>query len=662
MSDHADGTPVAHPQRPTPERIAPADLHQRLLDEYAPPSLVATEAHQVVHLSDRVGRYLQLTGGEPSADLLRLARPELRSDLRLALQEAVRQRACVQRPNVPIPLDGVERAVTITVKPVLREDVPLRGYFLILFDESDPDAQEELGSSAGVVTTFNQGLKGTSDELGVTNTDLLNLINSSDVGTIFLDRNLCVRLSTPTARAVFNLLDADAGRPLSDITSRLLYTGLLDDARSSLNDLRRIDHEVETRDGRWHAMHVRPYRTADDRIDGVVITFQDITERRSAERQVRQSEERLRLLIDSVLDYAIFTMASDGKIDSWNPGAERMFGYRADEILGTPLDLLFTPEDRAGGIPAQELERAARDGRAPDERYQLRKSGERFYCSGVTTRLDPAGGLGFAKIARDLTAQRKAAEALKEAHASLEHGVEQRTRALQMEILERSAAQDRATDLVRKLVTSQEDERARIARDLHDQIGQQLTALRLTLERTAEERPSDQQLVRAIELARTIDSELGFIAWELRPAVLDDLGLAAALPRFVEDWSEHYGIGTEYRAAGFEAGHLPREAEVAFYRIAQEALNNVSKHAQASRVDVMLESRDRSVVLVIEDNGVGFDVSTTRAGDRGIGLIGMFERAALAGAALQIESVSGGGTSVFLRRPADQQVATEGKR
>jgi signal transduction histidine kinase len=199
-------------------------------------------------------------------------------------------------------------------------------------------------------------------------------------------------------------------------------------------------------------------------------------------------------------------------------------------------------------------------------------------------------------------------------------------------------------------VTSQEDERARIARDLHDQIGQQLTALRLTLERVADDGSgSDGQLTRAVSLAKNIDSELGFIAWELRPAVLDDLGLAAALPRFVSDWSEHYGVVAEYRGSAFQSGHLPREAEVAFYRIAQEALNNVAKHAHASRVDVMLESRDGSVVLVVEDDGVGFDQAALPGEERGIGLVGMRERAALIGATLQIESSPGDGTSIFVR-------------
>jgi len=147
--------------------------------------------------------------------------------------------------------------------------------------------------------------------------------------------------------------------------------------------------------------------------------------------------------------------------------------------------------------------------------------------------------------------------------------------------------------------------------------------------------------------------DLEFLAWELRPAALDELGLAAALPRFVTEWSAHVGIPAEFRFGGFENGQIPRDAEVAFYRVAQEALNNISKHAHASRADVVLAVNDGEVVLVIEDDGVGFDAAGDGFRASGLGLAGMRERAALAGATLQVESAPGRGTSIFLRRPVD---------
>src|SRR6185436_2613900 len=324
--------------------------------------------------------------------------------------------------------------------------------------------KEELQSVNEELTTVNEELKIKIEELAVTNNDFQNFINATDIGAIFLDRSLRVKFSTPRAREVFNLLDSDGGRLLSDITSRLSYGGVHLDVQSVLEQLTPIEREVESDDHHWHLMRLRPYRTTDNRIEGVVITFQDITERYSAEVRLRQSEERLRMLVDSALDYAIFTLTEDGIIDSWNPGAERMFGYVADESLGCHFEMLFTPEDRAAGVPAKELAEARRSGRAADERYHLRENGTQFYCSGVTRRLG-GGGKGFAKIARDLTRPREAADALQSAHDELEVRVMRRTEELQAAIGEHEAAKIAVTGLLRRLVSAQEDERGRIARD-----------------------------------------------------------------------------------------------------------------------------------------------------------------------------------------------------
>jgi two-component system CheB/CheR fusion protein len=716
-----------------PERISPADLHQRVLEQYAPPSVIITEEHKTVHLSDRVGRYFQVRGGEPSRDLLQLARAELRPDLRSALYQAAHDRTAVDVRGVTVTIDGQPRRVDIAVKPVLREGDPARGYFVVMFHEhtetpeqtAEPvitltspiepvtrqledeltriktqlritgeqyethveeakasneelqamneelrsaaeeleTSKEELQSVNEELTTVNQELKVKIEELGLTNNDFENFINATDIGTIFLDQMLRVKFSTPRAREVFNLLETDVGRPLSDITSKLRdNTGIHDDVRAVLDRLSNVEREVQTEDECWHLMRMLPYRTSDNRIDGVVITFQNITERRTAEMQVRQSEERLRVLIDSALEYAIFTTTEEGIIDSWNSGAQRMFGYTADEIVGANMNVLFTPEDRARGVHEHELQDAKRNGRAMDERYHVRKDGTRFYCSGVTRRLG-AGGIGFAKIARDLTQQRDAADALLRAHTELETRVRSRTEELESEVHEHEAAKTAVTHVLHRLVTAQEDERARIARDLHDQMGQQLTVLRMALER-AQQQPSSESAASSISQALQLTSELGhdvdFLSWQLRPTVLDELGLTAALPRFVAEWSSHVGIPAVFRGVGYEHGQLPREAEVAFYRIAQEALNNIAKHSHASRVDVVLGANDGRVTLVVEDDGLGFDLGQESVNAKGFGLSGMRERAALVGASLHIESKPDKGTSVFLTRPVESPSPSPG--
>ena len=522
--------------------------------------------------------------------------------------------------------------------------------------------KEELQSVNEELTTVNEELKIKIEELGLANNDFKNLINATDIATIFLDRAQRVKLATSRAREVFNLLPSDIGRKLSDITTSLVYDRVEEDVTRVLQTLERCERELPTQTGRWYTMRILPYRTSEDRIDGVVMTFIDVTHRRAMETRALGGEERLRLLIESAVDYAIFTMTADGDIDSWNTGAQRMFGYRTADVLGRSAAMLFTPEDREAGAFTREIETARRDGRAEDERYHLRGDGSRFYCSGVTTRLGANASLGFAKIARDLTSQRESEVQLVEAYGTLEMRVEQRTEQLQSEVAQRTAAQQDVRNLMRRLVTAQEEQRARIARDLHDQVGQQMTALRLTLARVRDHGDDglDQHLVHAAKLASDIDAELDFLAWELRPAALDDLGLLAALPRFVDQWAAHHQITAEFRTAGFEAGQLTGDAEVTFYRVTQEALNNVIKHAHATRVDVILESRDGVVSLVIEDDGVGFDQSDPRVGSRGIGLASMGERAALSAATLEIESTAGKGTTVFLRRPIDAAAGSSG--
>ncbi len=711
-----------------PEHVSAADLHLRLLEQFAPPSIVVSDDHLIVHVSDSAGEFLRTPAGEPTRDVLKLIRPELRADLRSALLIASQQRGPVHIRGARLPREGSDTQIAILVKPVLATVPTLRGYFLIMFEE-EPGAppapalelptrkegaseqlqaelervneqlrqtversatqveeskaaneelqamneelrstteeletgKEELQSSNEELATVNDELKVKIEELAEANNDFQNLITSTELGAIFLDRTMRVKLSSPRAQEVFNLQSGDLGRKLSDITNRLLYDSLYEDIEAVLRHLQMVERQVQTRQGEWYLVRIHPYRTSDDRIEGVAITFLDVSARAQAEERARLGEERFRLLIDSAVDYAIFTMDRHGSVDFWNTGAERLFRYTAQEIIGTDAAVLFTPEDRAAGVPQQQLARAAETGRVDTERWHVRKNGERFYCAGVTMRIGDGMEHGFAQIARDLTTPRRAAMELEGAHAQLEARVAERTSELQSEVTRRTEAQDHVMSLLRQLVTAQEDERARIARDLHDGLGQQLTALRLALERHKENLPPggqpDAHLERALSLTAQVDREVDFLAWDIRPAALDDLGIVAALPRFLEEWSAHHGLPTNFQTTGAVAGRLSPDAQITFYRVTQEALNNVIKHAHASRVDIVLEGSTDTVVLVIEDDGVGFD-SAADAGRMGIGLVNMRERAALIGGTLQVESSPGHGTTVYVRYPVAQAGAS----
>ena len=207
--------------------------------------------------------------------------------------------------------------------------------------------------------------------------------------------------------------------------------------------------------------------------------------------------------------------------------------------------------------------------------------------------------------------------------------------------------------LVYKVIAAREDERARIARDLHDRLGQHLTALRLMLEQHQVDFRSSTRATmdRALAIVREIDAELDHLAWELRPGVLDQVGLAASLRQLVQRLTVSAPLDADCRC-DVDCEQLSRDQQVTIYRVAQEALHNVLKHAHATRIYVLCELRSDSLVLLVQDDSVGFE-PMNRCRPSGSGLIGMNERAALAGGTLHVESSLGHGTTVFLRIPLE---------
>jgi PAS domain S-box-containing protein len=208
------------------------------------------------------------------------------------------------------------------------------------------------------------------------------------------------------------------------------------------------------------------------------------------------------------------------------------------------------------------------------------------------------------------------------------------------------------TELLAKLVFAQEDERRRIARDMHDEFGEQLTALALriaALKEACADRADLAGQIAALEtIARRLDHDVDQLVWELRPTALDDLGLRAALANYVQDWSQRADIPAELHTTGLLDDRLSTEVETTLYRIAQEALNNIAKYSHARQVEVILERRADCVLLIVEDDGIGFDVAE-RGNGAGFGLIGMQERATLIGATLEIESAPEQGTTILVR-------------
>ena len=236
------------------------------------------------------------------------------------------------------------------------------------------------------------------------------------------------------------------------------------------------------------------------------------------------------------------------------------------------------------------------------------------------------------------------------------------TRRQQLEAAASRMAAGEVRELLRRLVVVQEEERRRIARDLHDQMGQQLTALRLSLELLGGQPANDAArglVVQAQDLAEEIDRSVDFLTWELRPASLEQMGLPQALGDLVKMWSERFHVPVECHCEG-PSREISTDIAVHLYRIVQEALHNIHKHAAATRATVALETRARTLLLTVEDNGHGFDPDATSG--RGLGLVNIRERAALIDAELEIDSEPGQGTTIFVRVPLDADPNQLGRR
>jgi PAS domain S-box-containing protein len=411
------------------------------------------------------------------------------------------------------------------------------------------------------------------------------------------------------------------------------------------------------------------------------VAFEDITNRKLAERTLQESEERFRLLVQGVQEYAIFQLDPRGYVVSWNAGAERLKGYASEEIIGKHFSIFYPTEDVMRDKPQGVLERAEQDGQSEDEGWRIRKGGSRFWANVVVTALrDSKGSLvGFAKLTRDMTERRQKEETLTKAKKELELRVEQRAavltrvnQELRTEIAERERAEaqlrtslDQLRALAARLQTVREEERTSMAREIHDELGQACTAIKMDLALIRRRLTKKQSQLRAkvdssVQLVDDMIATLRRIASELRPRTLDDLGLPAALESQAQEFESRSGIPCSVTLP-HEPLTLDPDSSTAVFRIFQESLTNVARHAHATRVEARLERAHDRLVFQVSDNGRGFDRQEVSARES-LGLLGMQERALMLNGNLKIEGVPGTGTTMTLTIPLPPSVIGGGTR
>jgi two-component system CheB/CheR fusion protein len=371
---------TAEQERRNAERISFGELHHLLLEQYAPPSILINEEYDLVHVSEKAGRYLRIKGGEPSRNLLSLVSPELALELRSALFQAIERKSPVESRELKIDVENRIETVNIHVRPVLKDGDVAKGLILVLFEPAATEngdtgndeviltgdgrsrhaeeelqrmksqlrstmdqyeiqgeelkssneelqamneelrssaeeletSKEELQSINEELRTVNQELKLKVEETTLANNNLQNLMNSANIGTIFLDRSLRIALYTPDILNIFNLIPSDSGRPITDITNKLEYSGnLLKDAKMVLEKRVVVESEVTTTDGKAFLMRLLPYRTTEDGISGVVLTFVDITKLKRTEDALRESEAKVIQFPNDNVKYMFIHLSDD---------------------------------------------------------------------------------------------------------------------------------------------------------------------------------------------------------------------------------------------------------------------------------------------------------------------------------------------------------------
>ncbi|HEY3760718.1 MAG TPA: PAS domain S-box protein [Verrucomicrobiae bacterium] len=390
-----------------------------------------------------------------------------------------------------------------------------------------------------------------------------------------------------------------------------------------------------------------PLRRPNGKIYGLCGIATDITPRKVAEQALRLSEERFRLLIADVRNYAIFLVEPDGRVASWNAGAGRLFGYGRDEIVGRNYERFFVPEDIQAGKPVRDLKRALKQDRLEEECWRVRKDGTRFLANVITTPIRNEAGelLGFARVLRDLTETREVEDALRQ-------GEEHYRRLFN----EAQAMQENLRSLSNKILHVQEEERRRMSRELHDEVGQSLTAISVMLATLNNSGAGNGQISQKIATAQRLIEEttetIHRFARELRPALLDELGLLPALRSHIKNFSERTGLAVHLHAKPV-AETLDSETKTALFRVTQESLTNIAKHARASRVDIDLRKSGGNILLRIADNGRSFPAEGRKPGGREqrLGLLGMQERVRLVNGKFSIQSSPAHGTTVQVTVP-----------
>lgn len=483
-----------------------------------------------------------------------------------------------------------------------------------------------------------------------------------------------LQVNEPLARMLGWRVEEMAGRPFLDLTHP-------DDRAANWDAFQRmarghlpafdIEKRLLHKDGHavWVLMGVTLIRDADKQPVQALAIVMDISQRKCAEQALAESEHRLNLALDSARLGLWEWHLDTGRLDV----SENYL-----RITGLPASVSQRRIEEARALVHRDdveaiwaCDAAARAGQPFQAEFRIcRADGEVRWVADHARCVCDAEGRPERMIGTlaDITERKQIEETLRQARRQLEGRVHHRTEELALanasllnEVAERQAAEEQVRELLQRLVEAGEEERRRLSTELHDSVGQHLAALSLGLKAIEIDpqvpQAARERLARLQQAVRKMDEDIDRLAHELRPAALDELGLEDALRDHAESWSRQTGLPVDIHTVGVAGQRFDHLLETTVYRVVQESLTNIHKHAGASRVGLIVERRGGELRTIIEDDGRGFEPARCEAERRSgpggqLGLLGMAERAATAGGRLDIESSTGAGTTIYLTLPA----------
>lgn len=548
----------------------------------------------------------------------------------------------VERLELDLKLAGEELHSTIEEMESSNEELKASNEEIMSMNEELQSANEELESSKEELQSLNEELNTVNGQLqekisllDKSNSDMINLMTSTEIATIFLDKGLLIKRFTSTTTQLLNLVSTDIGRPLRDFSPRFSDTSMMSECQQVLDKLTPIEKEVTTEDKRCFLRRILPYMATNKEVDGVVITFLDLTQRKLSEAARRESSDRMRAILNTASD-AIITINQSGIMDSVNDATEKMFGYIRSEMIGMNVSMLMPlPYSKEHD---EYINRYLQTGESrmlgfSREVTCKRKDGSIFPADLAVSQVDHLGL--FTGILRDISNRKE----------------------MQKHILESAV-----------------NEQRRFGQELHDGTQQELTGLSLFASSIVDtiqlaknvlisnglvsgthwqfENDQYERLVRSADiLSKSLviaNQHVRELAHGIMPVQIDAEGLRSALSELVSSMNSHDSIECRFECDS-PVNIMNNTTASHLYRIAQEATNNAIRHGQADKITISLTQHSSEITLSVSDNGKGFDVNVPLIGgtaSHGMGLRTMEYRANLIGGTLQIKQIANGGTQV----------------